>query len=717
MPTPAVLYGASLVSATLYPYSITIGSTEVAPGNAELESLEFTESGDDQAGTMVCRLWDPNMTLTITEEQVVQVHDNTLGAQVFLGFVLRRWAEQEGPGRYINIEAVGVSRMLDELLVPREVRPIESDQARVAFLWGAYAKYPLGPEMSLVALTNAAMPADDLVGMTLRTALTQTAGLAGGSTQYFVDSLGRLVWRSGAGVSTAPFNINVAPTPGGGNIAPVDLKVTRDGVIKNRYYVRAATEDASVWVTDTDSVDRYGPREDYIDAASSESPVASYNIAQLALGKTADPNVRAEFTTVDPNSGWRADQYITVTSAADTLTAEVLRIAKVTTTFWRGDGKRSYHIEAGKTGGRFSSLTGSAPSLTATPGQTIAGTIGTPDGTSLLSTVDDPQSGGFGPTTRRFITSGVYNSDFNATPANPDSSITNDNRLPFWTIAQESGTAFRAISVADPTAASGRSIEMTLSAGAAGDEGYLEQIAPVNGSQGRSFVYLPSATYKTGAVVNNIEVRCSAQFLLEDGVTTTGTAALAGFTTTSRGANTVFDVQPAANTSGIVPADAYWLRMRVGLRRGAAATTDTVTVTLHEVRFQTGGIQVFVADGSNPTTYGYGSLYQQGGVLWVVVNQGGAGGSNPFMYLDATNGNIGITAASTGAVVLRTDNAVGFFKAGAGQDPYLAMAERTDPGVSSTNQGWIYVRDNGAGKSQLCVQFSSGAVQVIATQP
>jgi archaellum biogenesis ATPase FlaH len=29
----------------------------------------------------------------------------------------------------------------------------------------------------------------------------------------------------------------------------------------------------------------------------------------------------------------------------------------------------------------------------------------------------------------------------------------------------------------------------------------------------------------------------------------------------------------------------------------------------------------------------------------------------------------------------------------------------------------LFAKDNGSGKTQLCVRFSSGAVQVIATQP
>lgn len=356
MPSAALLRGTDLTSSTAYPYSITIGSTEVAPTHAQLESLTFEDTGDDEAGTLTARLWDPSISLQIAEEQVVRVQDNTAGAQVYLGIVLRRAAVQAAVGRYIDIEAVGVSRMLDELLVPRVIRPPESDQARVAYLWGAFAKYPLNRDVSLVQQTNASIVADELVGMTLRSALDQTAGLAGDSTRLYIDALGRPVWRSGNGATAAPYAIRVG-TPGGGEIAPQTLSVTRDGVIKNRYYVRGANAVGSGWFRDEDSFYRYGPREDYIDAPSADTAAKARTIALLALGKTADPNIRAEFTTNDPNSGWRADQNVTITSAADDLSAEVLRIVKVRTQFWRGDGKRTYTVSAGKTAASLSRTT------------------------------------------------------------------------------------------------------------------------------------------------------------------------------------------------------------------------------------------------------------------------------------------------------------------------------------------------------------------------
>lgn len=40
-----------------------------------------------------------------------------------------------------------------------------------------------------------------------------------------------------------------------------------------------------------------------------------------------------------------------------------------------------------------------------------------------------------------------------------------------------------------------------------------------------------------------------------------------------------------------------------------------------------------------------------------------------------------------------------------------------DPSAPSSANGVLYVRDNGAGKAQLCVRFATGAVQVLATEP
>lgn len=47
----------------------------------------------------------------------------------------------------------------------------------------------------------------------------------------------------------------------------------------------------------------------------------------------------------------------------------------------------------------------------------------------------------------------------------------------------------------------------------------------------------------------------------------------------------------------------------------------------------------------------------------------------------------------------------------------VQMTEIADPAAPAANLAVLYTRDNGSGKTQLCVRFNTGAIQVIATQP
>ena len=47
----------------------------------------------------------------------------------------------------------------------------------------------------------------------------------------------------------------------------------------------------------------------------------------------------------------------------------------------------------------------------------------------------------------------------------------------------------------------------------------------------------------------------------------------------------------------------------------------------------------------------------------------------------------------------------------------IGLDEISDPSAPAANRARLYVRDNGSGKTQLVVRFSSGAVQVLATEP
>jgi hypothetical protein len=47
---------------------------------------------------------------------------------------------------------------------------------------------------------------------------------------------------------------------------------------------------------------------------------------------------------------------------------------------------------------------------------------------------------------------------------------------------------------------------------------------------------------------------------------------------------------------------------------------------------------------------------------------------------------------------------------------YHELAEISTPAAPPSNHARLFVRDNGSGKTQLCVRFPTGAVKVLATE-
>jgi hypothetical protein len=85
---------------------------------------------------------------------------------------------------------------------------------------------------------------------------------------------------------------------------------------------------------------------------------------------------------------------------------------------------------------------------------------------------------------------------------------------------------------------------------------------------------------------------------------------------------------------------------------------------------------------------------------------------------------IGIEASNMWFSVQQQGAAVGWkFYGGTTLAWYVSSAgfhegyEIADPSAPAANAGRLYFRDNGAGKTQLCVRFNTGAVQVVATEP
>jgi hypothetical protein len=47
---------------------------------------------------------------------------------------------------------------------------------------------------------------------------------------------------------------------------------------------------------------------------------------------------------------------------------------------------------------------------------------------------------------------------------------------------------------------------------------------------------------------------------------------------------------------------------------------------------------------------------------------------------------------------------------------YHELVEISTPSAPPSNHARVFVRDNGSGKTQLCVRFHTGAVKVLATE-
>jgi len=77
----------------------------------------------------------------------------------------------------------------------------------------------------------------------------------------------------------------------------------------------------------------------------------------------------------------------------------------------------------------------------------------------------------------------------------------------------------------------------------------------------------------------------------------------------------------------------------------------------------------------------------------------------------------GILAGSTGSSELTMKSGVAGTLFAAFGDYGVDLPEISAPAAPDANTGRLYVRDNGAGKTQLVIRFPTGAVQVIATEP
>jgi hypothetical protein len=90
------------------------------------------------------------------------------------------------------------------------------------------------------------------------------------------------------------------------------------------------------------------------------------------------------------------------------------------------------------------------------------------------------------------------------------------------------------------------------------------------------------------------------------------------------------------------------------------------------------------------------------------VNSGDTASAAQGIFLDSDH-------TTTGRLIQTRQNGSEVWTIG--PTGYMDMREQTDPAAPAANFARMFTRDNGSGKTQLCVRFATGAVQVISTEP
>lgn len=211
---------------------------------------------------------------------------------------------------------------------------------------------------------------------------------------------------------------------------------------------------------------------------------------------------------------------------------------------------------------------------------------------------------GFGGAWRRFLLNGLYNGDLHAPVPTIGSPAGAGNDLPYWPLVKASGTAIDLTVVADATQPLGYRWHFAMAAGAAGDETYIEQVVPVLASRNRSYahaIWILTSSTNPGVGGPHGMMFVRGQYLTAAGATVGSEADFVGGSSTSSFADV------GGTIAAQVPATAAYLRIRIGMKRDAAAAGHTCAYELYDVRLYAVADRLAVTDQSS--TVGSASTY------------------------------------------------------------------------------------------------------------
>jgi len=309
----------------------------------------------------------------------------------------------------------------------------------------------------------------------------------------------------------------------------------------------------------------------------------------------------------------------------------------------------------------------------------------------------------FGPSALREIQAGVANGDFASPPPDTTVSVSDSNRLPYWTFTDvDSSGSITAAVIADSTVASGNVLRFTIASGTpTGKSATLTRFIAIPSSASRSFSVYAEASLFNAANSYEATVKLTGQFYKNDLTTTTGSPFNSATTTfqqfvTVYGLNApdLYAIAPDLTTM-TAPADAAFCKLTLTIATATLAVSNvartgtTATITTSTFHNYTAGQSVTIALTSGPT--GYAALNGTWTITAPVT-------SNTFTFTTVTSGTItsgaAVGTASSPSTVARTIDLTEVRLASG--LPELLLTDKESPatyapGLISEESGYMYL--------------------------
>jgi hypothetical protein len=281
------------------------------------------------------------------------------------------------------------------------------------------------------------------------------------------------------------------------------------------------------------------------------------------------------------------------------------------------------------------------------------GDVNADNGATLVATNSDGEKSQlFGPAALREIQANVANGDFEVLPNDATAAISESNPLPYWSFTDNSGGRIVVTSAPSTLAVGQNILRFTLTSAVDTDEVYFTRYVPVPTSEARTYGNQPRVAVASATASANYRITWSAQYVMADLETTTGTSASSSRTGTQMntavsGGTTGAEYQLNPNGTGSAPVDAAYLLLKLSVN--ATGSVASATLDIAEIRIDRSTIQYLVADQSLSDDFGPASLYLYQGNLF--LSNGGVVGSEPRITLGAASGDITINATPQGQTI------------------------------------------------------------------